>query len=1436
MKKDVYNLTNPQKSIWNIEQFYKGTSVNSICGSVNFDEIVDFALLKSAIIHVVINNKNFGLNFIVENNVPKQFFTPVDSNFEIETFELKNKSDLSLLKNKILNIPINTEGQNLFRFYIFKFSNNHGGFILNIHHLISDAWSLGIISNEIINSYYNLKHNLPLTNYEYSYNDYIISDMNYMQSTKFEKDKAYWDSMFKTIPQIAMLPGSSPNNHSLNSCTAKRKTYIFDKKLVNSISTFCKKNKASVFNFFMAIYGIYIGKVCGLDNFVIGTPILNRSSFKDKQTCGMYISTVPFVIDLKNKTTFNDFIQELSINSLNMLRHQKYPYQNILESIRKDNKNIPNLYNVLLSYQITRAKSDDLDLNCTTEWNFNNNCADPLNIHLFDFNNTGDLTIAYDYQTALYNSYDIDSIHKRILNIIEQILTYPQISINDIEITTPQEKYDILNTFNNTSFPYNDTINVIDLFKKQVDLFPDKTAIVSNKITLSYKELDEKSTILASHLINSYNVKSQDIIGIMLNRSSEMIVGILAILKCGATYLPIDPDYPDERISYMLENSKTKTVLVNHFSEESIPVKYTKVNVNLNDNLFKDSTTISSMPPIKIEPSNLVYLIYTSGSTGKPKGVMITHKNLHNFIIGMKSLIDFNFNKTMVSLTTICFDIFGLELWCSLTSGMTLILANETEQNSTKELNQLCLKNHVNMIQTTPSRYMTLLADKDNLEFLKNITDIMVGGEPLSKNSLSYLKSLSSANIYNMYGPTETTIWSTVKNLTHTDFITIGKPIVNTQCYILDKNRNILPPYVPGELYIGGDGVTNGYLGRKELTNEKFIQSPFNNGLIYNTNDLAYFTNEGELVHLGRTDFQVKIRGYRIELGEIENKIVQFPNINNSVVIASPDNKFLICYYVSDIEINNSKLISYLLKYLPNYMIPAYFKRLDTIPLTPNGKIDKKALPVINSEASIELPKTKTEKLIAHALSKILDTEEIDINAPFLSLGLDSLGLIQLQTALLAYNLNITTQSFYRYPSIKRLAKRIDSKPAYYTEHNFQIPDEFKHINNEFNSSDFTNVSVLGNVLLTGANGFIGVHVLNELLETTNSKIYCFVRGKNVEHSISRLNESFMFYFGKSVYPYINDRVFVYNGQIIYDNFKLSNEQLSEIASNIKTVIHTAAIVKHYGDFEQFKTANIDGTRRIVNFAYDNRKRLIHISSLSVSGNYLVKQDNKEIEFSENNFYIGQHYTSNVYVNSKFDAEKIVYEYMQKGLIAEILRIGILAGRYSDGVFQKNINENAFYSRIKSLVELKKVSTSMLNQNIEFTPVDSCAKAIVLLAKCQVAENKVYHLYNHNLASIKDTIKVLNDFNFNISVINNKDFEKYLLNLSADTNNKNIFKGIINDISFNNSNLDLNYDFTVNITSKYTQDLLQKLGFKWPKVDNTYLKKLIQYMKKIKFI
>lgn len=548
MKKDFYELTNPQKSIWYMEQFFKGTAINTICGTAIIDEPIDINLLESAIKHVVKNNKSFSLKFTMENNVPKQYFSDIDC--DIDIVNVNSVKEMETFRKDIIKDSFKIEDSCLFKFYIFQFPNKHGAFTLNIHHLIADAWTLGFVCNEVIKNYSNLKNDLPKIIYTSSYFDYINSEQKYLNSDKFGKDREYWNSVFSEIPEVATLPGTSNSKISLESCIANRKVYKLDKTLVKSIHIFCKENKISTFNFFMAIFGLYIGRVSNLDDFVIGTPILNRCNYQDKNSTGMYISTMPFKMHLSNDITFHDFTTAIARNSLNMLRHQKYPYQNILEDLRKENKNIPNLYNILLSYQITNTQNNEANINYSTEWTFNGNCSDPINIHLDDLNDTGELNISYDYQTSIYTASDISSLHNRILNMINQVLSSKSILLKDIDIVTPDEKQKILYEFNKTDFSYDENLTVIDLFENQVIKTPQKTALISNNVSMTYQQLNESSNILAHYLKDTYHVKENDIVGIMINRSPEMIIGLLAILKCGATYLPIDPEYP--RKTYFL--------------------------------------------------------------------------------------------------------------------------------------------------------------------------------------------------------------------------------------------------------------------------------------------------------------------------------------------------------------------------------------------------------------------------------------------------------------------------------------------------------------------------------------------------------------------------------------------------------------------------------------------------------------------------------------------------------------------------------------------------------------------------------------------------------------------------------------------------------------------------------------------------------------------
>ncbi|MEI3433981.1 MAG: AMP-binding protein [Clostridia bacterium] len=792
MESNVYNLTNPQKSIWFTEQFYKGTPIENITGCVIVLEKLNLKALQKAINLFVKSNDSFRLKFTVKDDKPLQYLSSF-SEFEIENVMVNTDEDIKDIENKMSNTPFEVLDNLLFSFKTFTFPDGHGGFVITAHHLISDAWTAGLVVNEIMDYYEKIINSQIIDNQNPSYLDYITSEQEYLNSEKFNKDKEFWNEIFKTVPEVATIPSINvENSNSSLSCKAKRKQFVIPKETMNLINEFCKQNKASAFNFFMAVLAIYLSRVSSLDDFTIGTPILNRGNFKEKQTTGMYISTIPFRISINHKIPFAEFLSNISADFSKIFRHQKYPYQYLLEDLRKKDSSIPNLYNILLSYQNVRSNKQTSDINYESSWVGNNFISDDIDIHLYDMNNTGDINIAYDYLISKYSIDDICSIHARFLYIINQVLENNDITLNEIEIVTPDEKKKILYDFNNTSADYPRDKTITQLFEEQVEKTPDNIAVVFENQKLTYRELNERANSLANYL-RSQKIGRNDIVGIMVNRSLEMIISILAVLKSGACYIPIDPEYPQDRIEYMLNNSNAKLLLTFKRLENKVTFD-NKLFVELDNELYNSNK--DNLININ-KPDDLAYIIYTSGSTGKPKGVMLKHSNINNFIQGMCNVVDFNSEKTIVSVTTISFDIFVLESLLPLQRGLKIVVATENEQNDIRLFNALCLKNNVNIIQTTPSRFQVLISNLNELDYLEGITDILVGGESFPKMLLEKLQQLTKANIYNVYGPTETTVWSTVKNLTDETSITIGKPISNTRCYILDNNKKLLPVLTP---------------------------------------------------------------------------------------------------------------------------------------------------------------------------------------------------------------------------------------------------------------------------------------------------------------------------------------------------------------------------------------------------------------------------------------------------------------------------------------------------------------------------------------------------------------------------------------------------------------------------------------------------------------
>ncbi|SFB47227.1 non-ribosomal peptide synthetase, partial [Clostridium frigidicarnis] len=643
------------------------------------------------------------------------------------------------------------------------------------------------------------------------------------------------------------------------------------------------------------------------------------------------------------------------------------------------------------------------------------------------------LSFSIQYCSKLFNKETIERLSNHYLTILDSILTNNEINITEIELLSEKEKNQLLNGFNDTKAEYPMDKTIQELFEEQVEKTSNNIAVVFKEEKLTYRELNEKANSLA-RVLRDKGVKGDSIIGIMVERSLEMIIGIMGILKSGGAYLPIDPNYPKERIEYMLKDSKSKILLSKNVVIENIEFDGETIDLCNIDLYNKNSSNLE-----KINNSNdLAYVIYTSGTTDKPKGVMVEHNNVVRLMFNNKMIFKFDHKDVWTMFHSYCFDFSVWEMYGAILYGGKLIIVPELVTKDFEEYLSLLKREKVTILNQTPTAFYNLMnIETDNEEKHLNLKYIILGGEALNPQMLyKWKQKYNETKIINMYGITETTVHVTYKEIGDQEIAkgisNIGCPIPTLTTYVMNNNLKLQPIGVQGELCVGGDGVARGYLNRKELTEKKFVMNPYvKNERIYRSGDLVRLLENGELEFLGRIDNQVKIRGFRIELGEIESKILQHEDVKEVAVVVIDSNDKSICsYIVSYKELNELNLRDYLKESLPEYMIPAYFVKLERMPITPNGKLDRRALPKPNLDerlTSYEAPRNALEETLVRVWSEILGIQKIGINDNFFELGGHSLKAMTLISKIhKETNKEVPLKELFKSPTIKGLSKFIE--------------------------------------------------------------------------------------------------------------------------------------------------------------------------------------------------------------------------------------------------------------------------------------------------------------------------------------------------------------------------------------------------------------------------
>ena len=1039
--KKYYPLSNPQKNIWYTEKFYAGTSIAGISATMRLKASIDFRLLEQAINLLIKHNDSMRIRITVENGEPRQYVSEYKHTaFEIKDFSQGDIQELYDWDAKMTRTPIFNEDEDLFRFVLLKIDEETCGYLVMLHHIIGDAWTMVILGDEIMRYYQELKKSQSVDEEpKPSYLEYLDEETSYLESERCKKDAEFWDSTFETLPEAVVVKARKSKDIGTE---ASRRAYILPLKLCNKIREHAALSGASIAATFLSAFVMYLNRTTGKEDIVLGTPVLNRTNARLKNTMGMFISTIPFRIQVNEEASYADFSRELTARWMGILRRQRYPLDEILRDLRKKFGEIDRIYDILFSYQNAKFENTEDSDNLDSRWHFSGHQSESLSVHINDRDNDDKIIINYDFLDDLFNAKDIDALHDHYIRLLWHAMDAPNKRISSIEMVSEKEKTLILETFNNTQAEFPDNRTMLSFFEEHAAQSPDKKAVICGGQSLTYRELNQKADSLA-HLLRQKGVKRGDIAALRLHRSFEMMISILAAWKVGAAYLPLDPEHPEDHVEYVLTNSKAKVLLSTSDLLKNPSFAGELINV--------DKIYDQDIPPLQDalptgSPTDVAYIIYTSGSTGAPKGVMVEHRALVNRINWMNKKYPLNQDSVILQKTTYTFDVSVWELTWWFYAGITMVFLPPGDEKHPDRLTDAISLHKVTTMHFVPSMlnvFLDFVANQGDVGKLRTLKQVFASGEALTTQQVNKFNTLLNAahrtNIFNLYGPTEAAIdvsYFDCPSGTKQRVIPIGKPIDNIHLYILDKHGNIQPIGIPGELHIAGVGLARGYLNNPELTAQKFIADPFSSGgRLYKTGDLARWFPQGDIEYLGRIDHQVKIRGFRVELGDIQHHLEQYPAISEAVIACretSKGDKYLAAYYVSSQEIPSADLHYFLSGKLPEYMVPAYFIQIDHIPLSHNGKVNSSLLPVPTPSAaattisrSIITPRSMDEETVMQAWREVLETEHLSVTDNFFHVGGDSISAIDMVCRLPA---KVNVSKLYEHPVLEDFARHFREK------------------------------------------------------------------------------------------------------------------------------------------------------------------------------------------------------------------------------------------------------------------------------------------------------------------------------------------------------------------------------------------------------------------------
>jgi amino acid adenylation domain-containing protein len=1044
-EENYFPLSFAQERLWVLTKFEEASKAYHMPAAFEITGNLDVEMLQEAINQVVNRHGSLRTVFREVDNHPYQFvLEPPELSVTINKVVLDESDGIKEALDKDWERPFDLENGPLIRCTLFE-QPTRRVLSFNMHHIISDGWSMGVLFNDVVKSYALLKHDdaSELPELEIQYHDFTVWQRAELTDEVLSEQLAYWKSgVFEKEVTPLELPykGARPEIKTYNGATSH---YALSKELSQAVLEQSISHGTSLFMGLMANVKVLLKKLSNSDDIIVGTPVSGRETQQLQNQIGFFINTLPVRSNVNGKIPFSEFLKIQREQLLNAFSNQHFPFEMLVEELqlKRDMSRSP-LFDVMIVLQnFDEFENTAESLDIATAFKKLDFVSSHTKYDLtFSFSeSTHGLNLELEYNTDLFSTDLIDSIAEQFQLVIQATTSQPDVLIEDVSILSESQREVLTSKLDQTQTGYHKEETIISLFQHAAKSFPDACALKVDDKEFTFKELDTMSGQLSRVLRDSYNVKKEDLIVLHTTRSEWMIVSMLATLKAGAAYVPVDPEYPSSRIQYIIQDSESTLVLTDEQLSENTRTLVSEIEVlNVSEVEYSGDQFVDD-----ISSEQLAYIIYTSGTTGQPKGVLIEHRNVNRLLFNENNLFDFNESDRWSLFHSYCFDFSVWEIYGALLNGGTLVMVPKTTAQDGTAFYNFLKEEKITVLNQTPTAFRSLsLLNKDKYkETSLEVRYVIFGGEALLPEILKdWNNAFPDCKLINMYGITETTVHVTYKEITESEIANnksnIGLPIPTLSCFVLDKDLQPCAIGVIGELCVGGAGVARGYHKKAELTEEKFVRNPFDPASkIYRSGDFARILPNGDLEYIGRKDDQVKIRGHRIELAEVETAIKEFEAVKEAVVIPfknSNDEYELACYLIINKDAESSNYRSILGERLPGYMIPNQFILMEEFPMTSNGKLDKKSLPNPTSDSTSRTkyvpPRNNIDRQIIEIWRDVLEQEKIGIQDNFFDLGGHSLKATRVISKIqVQFDVKIDLKNLFASPVVESLSDYVET-------------------------------------------------------------------------------------------------------------------------------------------------------------------------------------------------------------------------------------------------------------------------------------------------------------------------------------------------------------------------------------------------------------------------